>query len=377
MVEKLDFATIPLYIKIFTVIGLVFGVVGACLSFAGPAVGLEVDPKDLKAANRKQMEEIPEMVAYMNCGDLEDMLVAITTADDPDAQAYLEANTREPSQSLKDYCNDKKAPRFFISVVSGTFTLVGVLTFCFCCFLKRPAPEFVYIVPLILSFVMLYDFLDFNTEVLAYVKDCTLYDSSETDIEDELQFIILWGQENRQTYDPQADYVRLGMMDDCNDGEGGHTCRRDYGTTDPRNLDKEKCYDVGKCPDGETGREPGCTIDGQTISEVLPGCRDIYADHKILCTEYFKCNDADDTALGSGTPCGDFSLKRTGVDDDWKETDDTINDIGGGMIMWFCGSIMNIISMGILACTSFTVQMFVFHGISGVTKIGESQSAAP
>jgi hypothetical protein len=56
------------------------------------------------------------------------------------------------TDTFESLCNDRKASHLYIAVTSGVFTIVGMFVFIACAVLKKFEPDFVYIVPLLLSF---------------------------------------------------------------------------------------------------------------------------------------------------------------------------------------------------------------------------------
>ena len=56
------------------------------------------------------------------------------------------------TDTFESLCNDRKGSHMYIAITSGVFTIVGMLVFIVCVFMKKFEPEFVYLVPLLLSF---------------------------------------------------------------------------------------------------------------------------------------------------------------------------------------------------------------------------------
>jgi len=230
----------PIILKLLVFVGLAFAIVGGCLSIAGPIVALNLDPTDLNQINLHSMTpQIKDMLFYFDCDKLGDITSLTQTLSNTSIQS-ADVPVRSSARTHKDLCENAKSSHVFLGAFTGSFTLFGCIVFVMCMMHKRVEPEFVYVVPLILAIVMLYDFMETNSKMLAFVKDCTEYEMFESEKIDQLRNIVIFGE----------GIQRWGVIDD-----------------------------------------------GVNVCNTTGACSMAYANNDILCTRYYDCSMSADDCL--------------------------------------------------------------------------------
>jgi len=189
-----------IYIKISMVFFTLVGIAGGCMSIAGVVVGLTLNPNQLTAANFKQVERFGlDAALYFDCDKVDGafgqnmvkQMEQSMTSTNTTIEADSDSRTTT-TDTFERLCNDRKASHLYIAVTSGVFTIVGMFVFIACAVLKKFEPDFVYIVPLLLSFLMVYDYVETNSSMFAYIKTCTEIASYEDKKIMKLKNIIVW-----------------------------------------------------------------------------------------------------------------------------------------------------------------------------------------
>jgi len=307
------------YMKIMMVFFTIVGIAGGAMSIAGPVVGLTLNPNDLTAANFKQVESFGlDAALYFDCDKVDSAFgqnmvqqmmnrmsensgVNATTMDTPETGDNDRTSTDD---TFKRLCFDRKGSHLYIAVTSGAFTLVGMFVFIVCGAMKKFEPGFVYFVPMLLSFVMVYDFIETNSMMIGFIKKCTEPDITESDEIDKTKNLVLWA--------PGADgqMVRYGVT------KFGQTCAN------------------GTVPfDSATHRDSPCRPD--------------LANPRLLCTHYYTCQDP---AHDKNVACSSINFRESlaNIDPDHDREDKACNDLGEGLIVWILGAIFNIIACGMM-----------------------------
>jgi len=328
-----DVLASPVFMKVVVLFVVLVGLTGGCMSIAGPLVGLMLNPNDLTATNFKQVERFGLSAAiYFDCDKVDSAFgqnmvdQMVDTMSSPDDPILNDSDSRtSTTDTFERLCNDRKASHVYIAVTSGTFTLVGMFVFIACGIIKKFEPEFVYLIPLVLSFLMIYDFVETNSSMYAYIKRCTEVAYYEDSKSMKLKNVIVWGPY------PNSTFGRYGVI------EYGNAC--DY--------EREQALE-------KYGRDSE-TVNGQVVYReppgyVLPrypargGCRPDLADDIILCTKFYQCGNGEDDEK-----CKDINIKENGIpESDDDETDDAINDLGDGLLIWLIGAIFNVVANGLM-----------------------------
>jgi len=322
-----------IYVKIAMMFFTVVGLAGGCMSIAGPVVGLTINPNELTATNFKQVERFGLSAAlYFDCdkvdGAFGQKMVAMMTADmgsgnttiitDDDART----STQDTFESL---CNDRKASHLYIAVTTGVFTLVGMFVFIACAILKKFEPDFVYIVPLGLSFLMIYDYVETNSSMFAYIKTCTELDVTESNTKNKLKNVIVWAPY------PNGTFGRYGVT------KFGKAC--EFRLDDAENTDEDKA-ELHAIMDARGDQSP------LVLPDYPPNgaCRPDLANDIILCTKFYSCDNKDNSR-----ECAKIDIKEgTLADADDDQEDRACNDLGGGLIVWILGALFNVIANGMM-----------------------------
>jgi len=325
-----DMMAEKIYVKIAMMFFTVVGIAGGCMSIAGPVVGLTINPNQLTATNFKQVERFGLSAAlYFDCDKVDgafgqnmvaQMTASMTTANttiitDDDART----STQDTFESL---CNDRKASHLYIAVTTGVFTLVGMFVFIACAILKKFEPDFVYIVPLGLSFLMIYDYVETNSSMFAYIKTCTEVDSTETDTKDKLKNVIVWGPY------PNGTFGRYGVT------EYGKACKFSLEGAEEEDRAELKAIML------TNGNQ------SLTLPEYPPNgpCRPDLANDIILCTKFYSCENTDSKRL-----CAEIDIKKGGeIVQTGDQEDRACNDLGGGLIVWILGALFNVVANGMM-----------------------------
>lgn len=194
---------VPKYLKIVVAISIVISMSGAVMSIAGPFLTLNADITEVSPVNREQISEIPGIHKYFRCDKPSDppINVQVSSSSTEATVAGFNASVagelskihvnRGGEAIFKNVCEDAKLPHEFLACASGCLTLMGVIVLILCMCIRRPEPEFVFIVPLVISLVALFDFMSFNSSVFAFVQDCTVYTRSD-DLVHKLGNIVIW-----------------------------------------------------------------------------------------------------------------------------------------------------------------------------------------
>mmetsp|Transcript_17399 Transcript_17399/g.37848 ORF Transcript_17399/g.37848 Transcript_17399/m.37848 type:complete len:372 (-) Transcript_17399:376-1491(-) len=331
---KNNVMVLPMYIKVLMGFITLVGLAGGCMSIAGPVVGLTLNPNDLTAANFKQVERFGLTAAlYFDCDKVDSafgqrMVNQMVESMDGAAIANQTNSRTSTTDTFERLCNDRKGSHYFIAITSGAFTIVGMFVFAACVFMQKFEPDFVYIVPLFLSLVMIYDFVETNSSMFAYIKRCTevaYYEDSEAM---KLKNVIVWGPYPPTTPNT-TEFGRYGVL------EYGHTC--DY--TDEDALEK-----YGRNPATVDPANPAAAVP-YTLPTFPPKgpCRPDLADDIILCTKFYHCGGKDQKE------CKDINIKENGIPKGGdSHTDDAINDLGNGLLIWIIGACFNVIANGMM-----------------------------
>lgn len=322
-----------IYIKVMMVFFTLVGLAGGAMSIAGVVVGLTLNPDELTATNFQQVERFGLSAAlYFDCDKVDGAFgqnmvrqMVATMDTDTDMQSEADSDTRtSTTDTFERLCNDKKASHLFIAVTSGVFTIVGMFVFIACAIVKKFEPDFVYLVPMLLSFLMIYDFVETNSNMFAYIKRCTEIATYESSKSMKLKNIIVWGPQNNGTFG------RYGVT------RYGHACRFDSETVhtdDPDYNDYMAFTANGTLPD-------------PVLPMFLPRgpCRPDLADDIILCTHFYSCENAN-----TNRKCKDIDIKQSTLpnsDDD--QEDRACNDLGEGLTVWIIGACFNIVATGMM-----------------------------
>jgi len=195
-----DIMAEKIYIKIAMVFFTLVGLAGGSMSIAGPVVGLTLNPNDLTATNFQQVERFGlDAALYFDCDKVDTafgqrMVNQMAASMDADNTTNAEDSDSRTSttDTFERLCNDRKASHLYIAITSGVFTIVGMFVFIACGVVKKFEPDFVYIVPMLLSFLMIYDFVETNSNMFAYIKRCTEIATYEDKKSMKLKNIIVW-----------------------------------------------------------------------------------------------------------------------------------------------------------------------------------------
>ena len=321
-----------IYIKIAMVFFTLVGIAGGCMSIAGVVVGLTLNPNQLTAANFKQVERFGlDAALYFDCDKVDGafgqnmvkQMEQSMTSTNTTIEADSDSRTTT-TDTFERLCNDRKASHLYIAVTSGVFTIVGMFVFIACAVLKKFEPDFVYIVPLLLSFLMVYDYVETNSNMFAYIKTCTEIASYEDKKIMKLKNIIVWAPY------PNNTMGRYGVTD------YGKACR--FSLEDAEEEDKKELQAI---MDARNDQSP------LVLPEYPPSgpCRPDLADDIILCTKFYSCQNDNNPEL-----CKDIDIKRAGqiVDRDHDQEDRACNDLGEGLLVWLLGAIFNIVACGMM-----------------------------
>lgn len=292
-----DIMNEKIYLKVAMVFFTLVGLAGGAMSIAGPVVGLTLNPNDLTAVNFRQVERFGlDAALYFDCDKVDtsfgqNMVQQMVDTMNPDGTIVTDDSDARTSTSdiFERLCNDRKASHLYIAITSGVFTIVGMFVFIACGVVKKFEPDFVYIVPMLLSFLMIYDFVETNSNMFAYIKKCTEVVSSEDNKKDKLKNIIVWGNYPNQT---------MGR----------------YGVTRYGNA---------------------CAFDDDTVHA------DDLADRAWLA-KFRADNNGADPILPNYAPAGEI------VERDHDQEDKACNDLGEGLTVWIIGACFNIIANGMM-----------------------------
>jgi len=336
MVPPNDVWACNMYMKVFMLFMVLVGLAGGCMSIAGPVVGLTLNPNDLTATNFRQVERFGlDSALYFDCDKVDSAFgqnmvsQMVDTMSNPDDPILNDSDSRtSTTDTFERLCRDRKASHLYIAVTSGAFTIVGMFVFIACGILKKFEPEFVYLVPLILSFLMIYDYVETNSSMFAYIKRCTEVAYYEDTKSMKLKNVVVWAPYVNNTFG------RYGVL------EYGHAC--DY--------EREKALEkYGRDSDIVNGQVVFTEPPGFVLPRYPPngGCRPDLADDIILCTKFYSCGNDEGQER-----CKDINIKENGIpegEDD--QTDDAINDLGDGLMVWIIGACFNVVACGLMLTT--------------------------
>jgi len=307
------------YMKIMMVFFTLVGIAGGAMSIAGPVVGLTLDPNDITAANVVQVSAMGmDAALYFDCDKVDtafgqkmkdQMLSKMQTNSGGEDMNDINEPRTSTDDTFKRLCFDRKGSHLYIAVTSGTFTLVGMFVFIVCGFMKRFEPAFVYHVPLLLSFLMVYDFVETNSMVLGFIKKCTEPAGVPSDDDSErTKNLVLWAPTS------EGSFARYGVT--------------------------------------EFGKACNANIPEDTIVKKNKPCRQDLANTRLLCTHFYYCNTTadDDTDLCDDV---DFKTNMLDIDSDQDREDKACNDLGEGLIVWILGACFNVVANGMMMSALF------------------------
>lgn len=293
---------VVVFVQILIGFAISFGITGSILCIVGPAVGLHLEFKDVEAVNIESFLSDNNRLLYFDCeavwkGIKKESDMGISALEQERSMVF---NARNPSSTLTDTCKNRKISHLTLGCCASMFTIIALCVFSFCFIYKCPEPEFVYIIPLVVSFLMILDWINTTANVIAISKNCTEYQDQKEMI-DKLKFIIIWGTE------------------------------------------------TGK-PPGHPPRRLGVVEEGDNLCESPGNCLEQYADMNILCTKYYRCLD---NVTGTGeVDCRAVNIREE-PDEELIRTDKAVERLGRGLLMWLVGPILNVMSTGILLCIHF------------------------
>jgi len=329
-----------IYIKIAMVFFTLVGLAGGSMSIAGPVVGLTLNPNELTAANFQQVERFGlDAALYFDCDKVDTAfgqnMVAqmVATMSDPNNTISNDSDSRTTTtDTFERLCNDRKASHLYIAITSGVFTMVGMFVFIACAVVKKFEPDFVYIVPLLLSFLMIYDFVETNSNMFAYIKRCTEVATYEDSKSMKLKNIVVWAP-MLSTDNATQTFGRYGVT------RYGHACRFDDETV--HDSDEAEVAWLAAYRAANNNADPELPVfykDGP--------CRPDLADDLILCTYFYSCQNSN-----NGVACKDIDIKDGGEgwpDGDDDQEDRACNDLGEGLLVWILGACFNVVANGMM-----------------------------
>lgn len=332
-----DIMNEKIYLKVAMVFFTLVGLAGGAMSIAGPVVGLTLNPNDLTAVNFRQVERFGlDAALYFDCDKVDtsfgqNMVQQMVDTMNPDGTIVTDDSDARTSTSdiFERLCNDRKASHLYIAITSGVFTIVGMFVFIACGVVKKFEPDFVYIVPMLLSFLMIYDFVETNSNMFAYIKKCTEVVSSEDNKKDKLKNIIVWGNYPNQTMG------RYGVT------RYGNACAFDDDTVHADDL-ADRAW-LAKFRADNNGADP-------ILPNYAPAgpCRPDLANDIILCTHFYSCGSTTDK--DHDVECAKIDIKKGGeiVERSHDQEDKACNDLGEGLTVWIIGACFNIIANGMM-----------------------------
>lgn len=326
---------LPIWVKVAMVFVTLTGLAGGSMSIAGPVVGLTLNPNDLTATNFKQVERFGlDAALYFDCDKVDtafgqNMVNQMVESMEGDAIANDSDSRTTTTDTFERLCSDRKASHFFIAITSGVFTIVAMFVFIACVLVKKFEPEFIYIVPLFLSFLMIYDFVETNSSMFAYIKRCTEVAYYEDKRAMKLKNVIVWAPYPDDPVTNATTFGRYGVT------QYGKAC--DY-------TDEDALETYGRDPATVNPANPAAAVP-YTLPSYPPNgpCRADLADDMILCTKFYRCG-----ASGQ-KECKDINIKENGIPNGGDSTtDDACNDLGEGLLVWIIGACFNVIANGLM-----------------------------
>ena len=243
-----------------------------------------------------------------------------SAADNNDSDTTTRTTTSDTFERL---CNDRKGSHLYIAITSGVFTYVGMLVFIACAVVKKFEPDFVYSVPMLLSLVMIYDFVETNSSMFAYIKRCTESASYESSDKMKTKNLIMWAPSTNGTMG------RYGVT------KFGHSCKFEVSDELLGGPDREFWL-----PYKDNGTNP-------EIPVFPPNgpCRPDLADDIILCTYFYSCQNSNNKKQ-----CKDINFRESlaKIDSNHDQEDRACNDLGEGLTIWILGAIFNVIANGMM-----------------------------
>jgi len=320
-----------IYIKVMMVLFTLVGLAGGCMSIAGPVVGLTINPNELTATNFRQVERFGlDAALYFDCDKVDGAFgqnmvdQMVDTMSNPDDPILNDSDSRtSTTDTFERLCKDRKASHLYIAITSGAFTLVGMFVFVVCAVLKKFEPDFVYVVPMLLSFLMIYDYIETNSSMFAYIKRCTEVASYEDKKIDKLKNIIVWGPY------PNNTFGRYGVTD--------------YGNACGFSLEDAEPEDRAELEALMAARGSDAPLELPEYPAHGP-CRPDLADDIILCTKFYSCQNANNDVL-----CKNINIRETAFpDSDHDQEDRACNDLGDGLLVWIIGACFNVVACGMM-----------------------------